>query len=144
MNDATPLGLPHHAIETDVVIVGAGPVGLFAVFELGLLDIRCALVDILDKPGGQCAELYPEKPIYDIPGYPLITGQGLVEKLMEQIRPFHPTFHLGQMVESLSREPDGRFRPLQISRLSRLHRSRHRAHELIEEPPQPRLRNVGA
>ncbi len=97
-------------IETDVVIVGAGPVGLFAVFELGLLDIRCALIDILDKPGGQCAELYPEKPIYDIPGYPIITGEGLVEKLIEQIRPFHPTFHLGQMVESLGREPDGRFR----------------------------------
>jgi thioredoxin reductase (NADPH) len=97
-------------VETDVVIVGAGPVGLFAVFELGLLDIKCILIDILDKPGGQCAELYPEKPIYDIPGYPIITGEGLVEKLMEQIKPFHPTFHLGQMVESLARQPDGRFR----------------------------------
>ena len=97
-------------IETDVIIVGAGPVGLFAVFELGLLDIKCALIDILDKPGGQCAELYPEKPIYDIPGYPVITGEGLVEKLMEQIKPFHPTFHLGQMVETLAREADGRFR----------------------------------
>ncbi len=107
MNDTTGIG---SIIETDVVIVGAGPVGLFAVFELGLLDIKCALVDILDKPGGQCAELYPEKPIYDIPGYPVVTGQGLVDKLMEQIRPFNPTFHLGQMVEGLSREPDGRFR----------------------------------
>jgi thioredoxin reductase (NADPH) len=97
-------------VETDVIIVGAGPVGLFAVFELGLLDIKCALVDILDKPGGQCAELYPEKPIYDIPGYPIITGEGLVEKLIEQITPFKPSFHLGQMVESLSREADGRFR----------------------------------
>jgi thioredoxin reductase (NADPH) len=97
-------------VETDVIIVGAGPVGLFAVFELGLLDIKCALIDILDKPGGQCAELYPEKPIYDIPGYPIITGEGLVEKLMEQIKPFHPTFHLGQMIETLAREPDGRFR----------------------------------
>src|SRR3990172_11941638 len=97
-------------IETDAIIVGAGPVGLFAVFELGLLDIKCALIDILDKPGGQCAELYPEKPIYDIPGYPIISGEGLVEKLMEQIRPFHPTFHLGQMVESLTREADGRLR----------------------------------
>jgi thioredoxin reductase (NADPH) len=97
-------------IETDVIIVGAGPVGLFAVFELGLLDIRCALIDILDKPGGQCAELYPEKPIYDIPGFPIVTGEGLVEKLMEQIKPFHPSFHLGQMVESLGREADGRFR----------------------------------
>ena len=97
------------AIERDVVIVGAGPVGLFAVFELGLLDLSTALIDILDKPGGQCAELYPEKPIYDIPGYPVITGEGLVEKLMEQIKPFNPTFHLGQMVESLQRLPDGRF-----------------------------------
>ena len=67
-------------IETDVVIVGAGPVGLFAVFELGLLDIRCHLIDILPKAGGQCAELYPEKPIYDIPGYPSVTGQGLVDQ----------------------------------------------------------------
>ena len=97
-------------VETDVIIVGAGPVGLFAVFELGLLDVRSALIDILDRPGGQCAELYPEKPIYDIPGYPIITGQELVEKLMEQIHPFHPTFHLAQMVETLGREPDGRFR----------------------------------
>ena len=97
-------------VETDVVIVGAGPVGLFAVFELGLLDIKCALVDILDKPGGQCAELYPEKPIYDIPGYPIITGEGLVEKLIEQIAPFKPTFHLAQMVESLAKDGDGRFR----------------------------------
>ena len=109
MNDmaSAPTG---EIVETDVIIVGAGPVGLFAVFELGLLDIKCALVDILDKPGGQCAELYPEKPIYDIPGYPIITGEGLVEKLMEQIKPFHPTFHLGQMVETLAREADGRFR----------------------------------
>jgi len=97
-------------VETDAIIVGAGPIGLFAVFELGLLDVRAALIDILDKPGGQCAELYPEKPIYDIPGFPVISGEGLVEKLLEQIKPFHPTFHLGQMVESLERLPDGRFR----------------------------------
>ena len=88
-------------IETDVVIVGAGPVGLFAVFELGLLDIKAHLVDILPKVGGQCAELYPEKPIYDIPGFPVITGQGLVDNLMRQIEPFRPTFHLGEMVEGL-------------------------------------------
>ena len=88
-------------IETDVVIVGAGPVGLFAVFELGLLDIKCHLVDILPKAGGQCAELYPEKPIYDIPGYPSVTGQGLVDKLMEQSEPFKPTFHYGEMVEAI-------------------------------------------
>lgn len=92
-------------ITTDVVIVGAGPCGLFAVFELGLLDIRAHLVDILPKVGGQCAELYPEKPIYDIPGFPTITGQGLVDNLIEQIKPFGPTFHLNQMIEAL--EPIG-------------------------------------
>jgi thioredoxin reductase (NADPH) len=111
MNDVSMNTLEATAvIEKDVVIVGAGPVGLFAVFELGLLDLGTALIDILDKPGGQCAELYPEKPIYDIPGYPVITGEGLVEKLLEQIKPFHPSFHLGRMVETLAREPDGRFR----------------------------------
>jgi thioredoxin reductase (NADPH) len=89
-------------IETDVLIVGAGPIGLFAVFELGLLDIKSHLVDILPKAGGQCAELYPEKPIYDIPGFPIVTGQGLVENLEKQIEPFHPTFHFGEMVESLT------------------------------------------
>ncbi|WP_112662240.1 NAD(P)/FAD-dependent oxidoreductase [Microvirga flavescens] len=92
-------------IETDVVIIGAGPVGLFAVFELGLLDIKCHLIDILPKIGGQCAELYPEKPIYDIPGFPMVTGQGLVDNLMAQIEPFHPSFHLNEMVESV--EPLG-------------------------------------
>ncbi len=85
-------------IETDVVIIGAGPVGLFAVFELGLLDIKAHLIDILPKVGGQCAELYPEKPIYDIPGFPIVTGMGLVDNLMKQIEPFGPTFHLSQMV----------------------------------------------
>src|SRR6516225_3407496 len=87
--------------ETDVVIVGAGPCGLFAVFELGLLDIKSHLIDILDKVGGQCAELYPEKPIYDIPGIPIVTGQGLVDDLMKQIAPFGAKFHLSQMVERL-------------------------------------------
>jgi thioredoxin reductase (NADPH) len=93
--------------ETDVVIIGAGPCGLFAVFELGLLDVKCHLIDILDRPGGQCAELYPEKPIYDIPGYPVISGQGLVDKLMEQIRPFGAEFHLGEMVSELERTDTG-------------------------------------
>src|SRR5215207_9640953 len=79
-------------VKTDAVIIGAGPVGLFAVFELGLVDIKAHVVDILDKPGGQCAELYPEKPIYDIPGLPMVTGAGLVTNLMEQIKPFNPTF----------------------------------------------------
>lgn len=96
-------------VETDVVIIGAGPVGLFAVFELGLVDIKCHLVDILDKVGGQCAELYPEKPIYDVPGLPVVTGQELTDRLMEQIRPFGPTFHLGQRIDQLVRTADGRF-----------------------------------
>jgi thioredoxin reductase (NADPH) len=85
-------------IETDVAIVGAGPAGLFAVFELGLLDIKCHLIDILSKAGGQCAELYPEKPIYDIPGFPEVSAQGLVDNLIKQIQPFHPVFHMGEMV----------------------------------------------
>lgn len=92
---------------TDVVIIGAGPVGLFAVFELGLLDLKCHLIDILDKPGGQCAELYPEKPIYDIPAWPIITGQELTDRLIEQIKPFQPTFHLGQMVQALKKLDNG-------------------------------------
>jgi thioredoxin reductase (NADPH) len=90
-------------IKTDVLIIGAGPIALFAVFELGLLDIKAHLVDILDKVGGQCAELYPEKPIYDIPGIPYITGHGLTEALMKQIKPFHPTFHLSEMVTTLQK-----------------------------------------
>lgn len=94
-------------IVTDVVIVGAGPVGLFAVFQLGLLDVKATLIDILGKPGGQCAELYPEKPIYDIPGFPMVTGQGLVDNLMQQCRPFHPSFNYGEMVESVEVLGDG-------------------------------------
>jgi thioredoxin reductase (NADPH) len=97
------------AIETDCVIVGAGPVGLFAVFELGLVDIKAHVVDILGKPGGQCSELYPEKPIYDIPALPIVTGQELTDRLMEQIKPFGATFHLGERIDSLKRLPDNRF-----------------------------------
>ena len=96
-------------IETDVLIVGAGPVGLFAVFELGLYDMRAHVIDILDKPGGQCSELYPEKPIYDIPAYPTITGQELTDRLLDQIEPFAPVFHLGRMVTMLRRREDGAF-----------------------------------
>jgi thioredoxin reductase (NADPH) len=103
--DATP-----GTIKTDVLIIGAGPVGLFAVFELGLLDMKTHLVDILDKIGGQCAELYPEKPIYDIPALPVVSGQGLVDALMEQIKPFGPQFHLGEMVETVERIGDPLFR----------------------------------
>ncbi|MDR3424534.1 MAG: NAD(P)/FAD-dependent oxidoreductase [Alphaproteobacteria bacterium] len=97
-------------IQTDAVIVGAGPIGLFSVFELGLNDIKCHLVDILDKPGGQCAELYPEKPIYDIPAVPVCTGAELTERLLEQIKPFNAQFHFGQMAESLAKLPDGTWR----------------------------------
>src|SRR4249919_1460917 len=96
--------------STDVIIIGAGPVGLFAVFQLGLAKLKAHVVDILDKPGGQCAELYPEKPIYDIPGIPYITGAGLSDALMEQIKPFHPTFHLGEMVETVEKIGDPLFR----------------------------------
>jgi thioredoxin reductase (NADPH) len=97
-------------IKTDVLIIGAGPVGLFAVFELGLLDIKTHLVDILDKVGGQCAELYPEKPIYDIPGIPFITGHGLTDALMEQIKPFKPEFHLNEMVMTIENVGDPLYR----------------------------------
>ena len=98
-----------NSIDTDCLIVGAGPVGLFAVFELGLVDIKAHVIDILDKPGGQCAELYPEKPIYDIPGLPVVTGQELTDRLLEQIKPFGATLHLGERVDTLARQPDGRF-----------------------------------
>ncbi|MHA1524522.1 MAG: NAD(P)/FAD-dependent oxidoreductase [Alphaproteobacteria bacterium] len=88
-------------IETDALIIGAGPVGLFAVFELGLVDIKAQVVDILDRPGGQCTELYPEKPIYDIPGLPQVSGQELTDRLMQQGAPFSPQFHFNQMVTAL-------------------------------------------
>jgi thioredoxin reductase (NADPH) len=96
-------------IKTDAVIVGAGPVGLFAVFELGLVDIKAHLIDILDRPGGQCTELYPEKPIYDVPALAVVTGQELTDKLMEQIKPFGAEFHFNQRVDTLERL-DGGFR----------------------------------
>jgi thioredoxin reductase (NADPH) len=96
-------------IKTDAVIVGAGPVGLFAVFELGLVDIKAHLIDILDRPGGQCTELYPEKPIYDVPALAVVTGQELTDKLMEQIKPFGAEFHFNQRVDTLDRI-DGGFR----------------------------------
>jgi thioredoxin reductase (NADPH) len=97
-------------IETDALIIGAGPCGLFCAFELGLLDIKCHFIDILDRPGGQCAELYPEKPIYDIPAYPEISGQQLTDKLLEQIKPFNPTFHFQQMAESLEKTQDNKWK----------------------------------
>ena len=97
-------------IETDVIIVGAGPIGLFAVFELGLLDLKAHLVDILDRPGGQCTELYPEKPIYDIPGLPIVTGQELTEKLLAQIKPFNAQYHFSEMASGLTKLADGRWK----------------------------------
>jgi thioredoxin reductase (NADPH) len=100
---------PLQTQETDALIIGAGPVGLFAVFELGLLGLKARLIDTLDRPGGQCAELYPEKPIYDIPGWPTISGQALTDRLMEQVAPFEPEFRFNQRVENLSKRPDGRF-----------------------------------
>ena len=96
-------------ISTEVVIIGAGPCGLFQAFELGLLGISAHIVDSLAKPGGQCTELYPDKPIYDIPALPVCGAQELVDRLMQQIKPFHTTFHLGQEVTELHKREDGRF-----------------------------------
>ncbi len=100
---------PSGPIHCDAAIVGAGPVGLFQVFELGLLDLHAEVIDALPRPGGQCTELYPDKPIYDIPALPVCGAQELVDRLLEQIKPFHPGFHFGQQVEGLERRPDGRF-----------------------------------
>jgi len=100
---------PADPIPTDAVVIGAGPVGLFQVFELGLLEIRGHVVDSLPRVGGQCMELYPDKPIYDIPAVPVCSGRELTESLLKQIAPFHPTFHLGQTVTSLQRQDDERF-----------------------------------
>ncbi|HXD06224.1 MAG TPA: NAD(P)/FAD-dependent oxidoreductase [Burkholderiaceae bacterium] len=96
-------------IETDAVIVGAGPVGLFQVFELGLLEIKAHIIDSLAYPGGQCIELYPDKPIYDIPAVPVCTGKELTDNLLKQIEPFGATFHLGQEVSVVRKQEDGRF-----------------------------------
>jgi len=99
----------HHPIETDAVIIGAGPVGLFQVFELGLLEIKAHVIDSLPEVGGQCIELYPDKPIYDIPAIPVCTGRELVANLLKQIEPFKPQFHLNQEVSTLEKQADGRF-----------------------------------
>ena len=96
-------------IETDAVVVGAGPVGLFQVFELGLLEIKAHVIDALGYAGGQCVELYPDKPIYDIPAVPVCTGRELTENLLKQIEPFAATFHFGQEVTTVLKQPDGRF-----------------------------------
>ena len=96
-------------ITTDICVIGAGPVGLFSVFEAGLLKMRCHLVDVLPAIGGQLSEIYPKKPIYDIPGYPEIKAEELVENLRQQIMPFKPTFTLGERVETLAKSDDGDF-----------------------------------
>lgn len=96
-------------ITTDILIIGAGPTGLFAVFEAGLLQLRCHIIDALPQPGGQCAELYPKKPIYDIPGFPEVLAGTLVNNLMEQIKPFQPGFTLGERAEILESSEDGTF-----------------------------------
>src|ERR671938_683601 len=108
MPDAPPLpAASGGAHRTDVAIIGAGPVGLFAVFECGMLKMRCHVVDALDVPGGQCAALYPEKPIYDITAHPAIGAAELIDKLEEQVAPFKPVYHLGHQVERLEAALDG-------------------------------------
>ncbi|WP_339792544.1 NAD(P)/FAD-dependent oxidoreductase [uncultured Imperialibacter sp.] len=96
-------------IKTDICIIGAGPVGLFAVFEAGLLKLKCHLIDALPQVGGQLSEIYPKKPIYDIPGFPTVNAQELVDNLMKQIAPFKPTFTLGERVDGLTKQEDGSF-----------------------------------
>ncbi|MFM7764280.1 MAG: NAD(P)/FAD-dependent oxidoreductase [Sphingomonadales bacterium] len=97
------------AIETDIIIIGAGPVGLFTVFEAGLLKLRCHLIDSLPQPGGQLIEIYPKKPIYDIPGFPSVLAGDLIDKLMEQIAPFKPGFTLGERAEKIAQLENGHF-----------------------------------
>lgn len=96
-------------IQTDIIIIGAGPVGLFTVFEAGLLKLKCHLIDSLPQPGGQCAEIYPKKPIYDIPGYPSVLASDLVTNLMEQIKPFKPGFTLGESAQKIEKDNEGHF-----------------------------------
>ena len=96
-------------IKTDILIIGAGPTGLFTVFEAGLLKMKCHLIDALPQPGGQCAELYPKKPIYDIPGFPEVLAGDLVDNLMEQIKPFEPGFTLGERADTIEKQEDGTF-----------------------------------
>lgn len=102
--------MPQNRHQTDIAVIGAGPVGLFAVFECGMLGLDCHVIDTLDAVGGQCTALYPEKPIYDIPGYPVIEASGLIDRLSEQAAPFNPTYHLGETVTGLVRTDDERWR----------------------------------
>ncbi|GLR18321.1 NAD(P)/FAD-dependent oxidoreductase [Portibacter lacus] len=101
--------MSQNSVDTDLLIIGAGPVGLFTVFEAGLLKMRCHLIDALPIPGGQCAEIYPKKPIYDIPGYPSVLAGELIDNLMKQIEPFKPTFTFGERAQALQKLDDGSF-----------------------------------
>ncbi|MGO3155088.1 MAG: NAD(P)/FAD-dependent oxidoreductase, partial [Mesonia sp.] len=96
-------------IKTDILIIGAGPTGLFTVFEAGLLKLKCHLIDALPQPGGQCSEIYPKKPIYDIPAFPEVLAGDLVDNLMEQIKPFEPGFTLGERAETIEKLEDDTF-----------------------------------
>jgi thioredoxin reductase (NADPH) len=109
MPDAATVAADFDA-DADIAIIGAGPVGLFAIFEAGMLDMRCHVFDVLEAEGGQCSALYPEKPIYDIPGHPLINAVDLVEKLRQQAAPFNPVYHLGQQITGLAPRPEGGWR----------------------------------
>ena len=130
-------------IETDILIIGAGPVGLFTVFEAGLIKLRCHLIDSLGQPGGQLTEIYPKKPIYDIPGYPKILAGELVENLMEQIAPFNPGFTLGERAEQIDKLDDGKW-------LVTTHKgTKHKASVIaiagglgVFEPRKPPLKNL--
>src|SRR5919107_1114488 len=106
---AAAQGGPREPIVADAVIIGAGPVGLFQVFELGLLEIKAHVIDSLTEAGAKCVDLSPDKPIYDIPAVPVCTGQELTDNLLKQIEPFEPTFHLGQEVTTVQRREDSRF-----------------------------------
>ena len=109
-------------IETDILIIGAGPVGLFAVFEAGLLGLKCHIIDALAKPGGQCAEIYPKKPIYDIPGMPEVMAGDLIDNLLEQIKPFSPGYTLGERAEKLIKNEDGSFDV--VTNMSKVHNAK--------------------
>ncbi|WP_343487620.1 NAD(P)/FAD-dependent oxidoreductase [Allomuricauda sp. d1] len=131
-------------IKTDILIIGAGPTGLFAVFEAGLLKLKCHLIDALPQPGGQCSEIYPKKPIYDIPAYPEILAGDLVDRLMEQIKPFEPGFTLGERAETLDKLEDGSFV------VTTKRGTRHHAPVVVVagglgsfEPRKPLIANIG-
>lgn len=131
-------------IKTDIIIIGSGPVGLFTVFEAGLLKLKCHLIDSLPVPGGQCAEIYPKKPIYDIPGFPLILAGELIEKLMEQVGPFKPGFTLGEAASEIDKEDDGTFVVTTVKG------TKHSAPVVIIagglgvfEPRKPPIQNIG-